>query len=560
MRRLLSHTCRTGATIFGTYVLIIGSNLAGKTAVSARTEEPPTAAERPILEQLEGYSDNSSEERIDVNRFRDVQPTDWAYQALLNLVERYGCIEGYADRTYRDNRSLSRQEFAAGLSSCFAQLERLSASTPGALTREDREQWQRLAREFEAELAALEARVDDLSGRITSLEDRQFSTTTKLNGEVIFGLASAFGDRRATDLDIDLAPPGEGEQEVPLIEEIEGDALNSAVTFTNRVRLNLDSSFTGEDLLRVRLQANNVENLNTGTGMTVLYFGGDNENEIQLSDLYYVFPASDRLELTLIAANDVTFDDFVVALSPFFISSANGALSLLGGYNVLIYPSSDAGIIANYTFSDRLDLYAGYLTLNPNDPAPKGGIFNGDFSALVQLNVGVAENLDVALTYTRTYQPGEEVSLTEGLGSPLGDDPFGGAAASSDRLGATLSWQVAPRVNLGAWFTYQNAEARSSFREGDNAEIITAVATLAILDVGKEGSVLGFIAGVPPKLVAHEGGPEDEDTSVLLEAQYRFPINDNITLTPGGYVVFSPNHNNGNDEIYIGVVRMTFTF
>ena len=40
-----------------------------------------------------------------VSSLSDVQPTDWAYEALRSLVERYGCIVGYPDQTYRGNRA-----------------------------------------------------------------------------------------------------------------------------------------------------------------------------------------------------------------------------------------------------------------------------------------------------------------------------------------------------------------------------------------------------------------------------------------------------------------------
>ena len=54
-----------------------------------------------------------------VSQFSDVQPTDWAFQALQSLVERYGCIAGYPNGTYRGNRAMTRYEFAAGLNACL---------------------------------------------------------------------------------------------------------------------------------------------------------------------------------------------------------------------------------------------------------------------------------------------------------------------------------------------------------------------------------------------------------------------------------------------------------
>ena len=560
MVKLLIQTLKIAPVMLGALLVAGGS-------VSAQIDvEQSDSAD--TLEQIENYSDGLAEPEsmgqvTNVEQLRDVSPGDWAYEALSSLVERYGCIEGYPDQTYRGNRALTRYEFAAGLNSCLNAIERLIASS-GGVSAEDLERLQRLAQEFEAELATLGARVDNLEGRVAFLEDNQFSTTTKLTGEVLFNVGSAFGDQEASGgFDPTVERPGEETEDSEDSEVDTGDAdtdIDSIVTLSDRVRLNFDASFTGEDLLRAQLQARNIQDFDTGTGMTTLNYSGDNDNDIELSDLSYVFPVGERLEF-MVALNDITFDDYVDALSPYFIGSANGALSLFGGYNILLYPSSDAGLITNLQLSDNLSLYAGYLANNTNDPSIENGLFNGDYSALAQVNFGLGEAFDIALTYTRTYQPEGEVSLTEGLGSLLGDDPYGGAAGvSSNRVGVTTSLQLGPRINLGAWFAYVNAQAESSFREDDNADIITGAATLAFLDLGKEGSVLGIAAGVPPKLIGNEGGPEDDDTSILVEARYQFPVNDNITFTPGAYVVFNPNHNEDNDNVYVGVVKTVFSF
>ena len=43
----------------------------------------------------------SQEQVTSIDQFPDVRPTDWAYQALSNLIERYGCVAGYPDGTYQ---------------------------------------------------------------------------------------------------------------------------------------------------------------------------------------------------------------------------------------------------------------------------------------------------------------------------------------------------------------------------------------------------------------------------------------------------------------------------
>ncbi|MEM8780351.1 MAG: iron uptake porin, partial [Cyanobacteria bacterium P01_G01_bin.49] len=63
----------------------------------------------------DGSSNGSMSQVTNISELQDVSPTDWAYEALRSLVERYGCIVGYPDRTFRGNRATSRWEFAAGL-------------------------------------------------------------------------------------------------------------------------------------------------------------------------------------------------------------------------------------------------------------------------------------------------------------------------------------------------------------------------------------------------------------------------------------------------------------
>ncbi|MGL5807987.1 MAG: iron uptake porin, partial [Xenococcaceae cyanobacterium] len=142
-------------------------------------------------EQLGGaiaYDNNSLGQITNVSQLRDVAPGDWAYEALQGLVERYGCIAGYPNGTFKGKQPLNRYEFAAGLNACLQQIERLVASNQSVLG-EDLAKIQKLSEEFQAELATLGSKVDNLESRTAFLEDHQFSTTTILNGEVIFGVA-----------------------------------------------------------------------------------------------------------------------------------------------------------------------------------------------------------------------------------------------------------------------------------------------------------------------------------------------------------------------------------
>jgi len=177
-----------------------------------------------------------------VNQLRDVQPTSWSYEALRSLVERYGCIVGYGDQTFRGNQSLTRWEFAAGLNACMNSLEKLIAEN--AISPEDIQKLKRLTEDFKNELAALGTRIDQLENRLVYLEDHQFSTTTKLFGVTTLYVAGASGDRTAAS----FVNTSAGTQQIRPSENL----LNSAVMQYSTL-LSLNTSFQGTDNLSVDL-------------------------------------------------------------------------------------------------------------------------------------------------------------------------------------------------------------------------------------------------------------------------------------------------------------------
>ena len=139
-----------------------------------------SALESPFPQPGSSAEGEPTLSQTSVEQLSDVAPTDWAYQALRNLVEQYGCLEGYPDGTFRGNRPLTRFEFAAGLSAC---MNTIAALTPTGPTAEnDLEALRRLQEEFATELELLAAQVTDLEAQTAELQANAFSTTTKLRG------------------------------------------------------------------------------------------------------------------------------------------------------------------------------------------------------------------------------------------------------------------------------------------------------------------------------------------------------------------------------------------
>ncbi|KAF3887117.1 MULTISPECIES: iron uptake porin [Nostocales] len=525
--------------------------------------------------QLEEQN-NSLGQVTSVSQFSDVQPTDWAFQALQSLVERYGCIAGYPNGTYRGNRAMTRYEFAAGLNACLDRVNELIATATADLVRkEDLATLQRLQEEFSAELATLRGRVDALEARTAELEANQFSTTTKLVGEVIFNISEVFGNERAvpsgvTDPDNDGNPGNNA-----------NDDLETNPIFSDRVRLRLNTSFTGKDLLVTRLQARNTTPYGTnvtGTNMTRLSFDDNNNNDIEIDKLNYSFNLGEAVRIKIDASSGEFYDN-INNLNPDLASDGRGAIGRYGRFSP-IYRQGQGGAGATITLNPRgpITLSAGYLAgsasnivtgtgSGASNPGLGRGIFNGSYAAIGQLSFQPNQALSIGLTYARTYQNSENgINLFSSTGSQYANNPFNGAALTANHYGVEAAFRLSKNITIGGWYGYSEAEAKSGPREGDDADFNYWAATLAFKDFGREGNLLGIIFGQPPKagdndfVQANGVRREDDDTSYHLEALYRLQLSNNIAITPGVLVIFNPEHNNDNDTIYVGTLRTTFTF
>lgn len=492
-----------------------------------------------------------------VSQLSDVQPTDWAFQALQSLVERYGCIEGYPDRTFRGNRAMTRYEFAAGLNTCLDRIVELigtgTPNNPSTVTQEDLLALQRLQSQFATELATLRGRVETLEARATRLEATQFSTTTKLNAEIITAVVDTFGNR------------------------VNGDRDDTTTFLANRGRLNFETSFNGRDLLRTRLEFGNFGNTlaeQTGTNMTRLTFDGNENNNVTVPHLLYRTPITSSLTLTLgtVGAGYTDITDTVTP--PTIASDSLGIPSRFGQYSPL-YRRGGGGAAINWNLRKDLLLTLGYLAGDASNPSAKYGLFNGVYHALAQL-VYYGDRGAIGVAYSRSYAPGGNVDLTASTGSFLAAQPFGdNIATSSDSIGIQGFYRFSPNFQVHAWGVYTLANAESSgisnlangrggtdllnVNNGDRADIFYGAIGLSFPDVGGKGNLPGILVGLPPR-VTNSDVREENDTSYHVEAFYRLQINDYISITPAFWLVINPENDSNNDTQWVGLVRTSFNF
>jgi hypothetical protein len=515
-------------------------------------QKQPLAGKLPVdltVSLVANIAEDTDQEQVTaVSQLSDVKPTDWAFQALQSLVERYGCITGYPDSTYRGNRALSRYEFAAGLNACLNRVnELLTTATGNLVKKEDLVTLQTLQETFAAELATLRGRVDTLDVRTATLDKQQFSTTTKLNGNALFSLTAIGGNKQADG---------------------SGTEVSRNPILSDFVRLTFDTSFTGTDLLRARIEASNTPELTiaTGTNMGRLTLDGNSGNQAAFSILSYQFHIGDKLTIHVGARDELheMLDEDVDAVSPLG-DHVNGAISRFGQFNPIFHLGGEniAGASLSYEFSEAVRLSAAYVG-GGNSSNPTAGLFGGTYVALVQLTLHPIAHLAFGFTYAHSYSADNDElnnALNTGTGSINANDPFNGSPTSANSYGIGISYDVNPKFTLAASAGFTDAHAEGGVNQGANANILNWSVTAAFPDLGGKGNLGGFVIGLPPKVTSNDvTNRVDPNTSLQLELFYRYSINDAIAVTPGLIVITNPEHNSSNGTIYIGTVRTTFSF
>jgi hypothetical protein len=482
--------------------LAVGLSLALAGEVQAQTT---TRSVRESINQVREYirelkEDNDLGQVTSVSEFVDVKPTDWAFLALQSLVERYGCIVGLPTNppTYQGRRATTRYEFAAGLNACLDRInELIAASVENLVTKEDMKLIQRLQEEFAAELALLRGRVDTLEARTATLEAQQFSTTTKLTGQVILSVQGAFGAKNvavpkgsvpttALQPGIKFKPGDLPQKPFGTFVRKDGEALNvsprdtrvaDATTFGYRVNLNFNTSFSGKDLLLTTVQMDDVTlGANaydlTGTNNTALSYSFLNRAGGGTAGLWYLsysFPVLADKGKIFITGYGGGVNDYVDTLSP-LNDDGQGALSAFGLRNPLYNQNLALGVGAGFGydfFDGKFNFSIGYLASGnaglgafaPVSTPASGrgevdGLFGSSFNAYAQLTGYPTDNLGLSLLYIRS---GSDPSLPLSYGGGVGTQSIEafnnvGVASQADNLGFQFKWQPLKNFILGGWF------------------------------------------------------------------------------------------------------------
>jgi Carbohydrate-selective porin, OprB family/S-layer homology domain len=505
-----------------------------------------------VIQEVEDQ-ETSIEQVTSVSQLSDVQPTDWAFQALQSLVERYGCIAGYPNGTFRGNRAATRYELAAALNACLDQISDRFA------TKEDLETVQALQEEFKTELATLKGRVDGLEARAATLEAQQFSTTSKLSGIAVF--SASLGDT------IGSKPYFDPQTGVRSLEDTKATAIGA-------VQLSLNTSFQGSDLLQTTLffgntgqDLFNTANIGgtatnpTSTAQSLFvpgqYYWTGYPNNAGLYRLAYTFKPTKDLSITvgpLFYATDIIDLNSYTAPSNGFSSWFFINNPLINPYQVNFFGGAGAGVnwqIGGGPFAFR----AVYITSSPFNSVANtygGGLFGDPYQGTAELEYAKkfgkdgANNFAVRLQYTN--------SATSNISQNAGGV---NAELSLGRFGLFARYGISGAKAYGGAtplpYDFSGVSAGDFIAQ-------TWMVGAGMKDIFIPGSLLAVAGGQPFINDLPSSLGVNDKTQTNFEAFYRFPINDNISITPIVMAILNPNNSSSTPALIEGVLRVTFSF
>jgi hypothetical protein len=544
-------------------------------------------------------SDSTEMDQVtSVSQLTDVRPTDWAFQALQSLVERYGCIVGYPDKTYRGNQALTRYEFAAGLNSCLDRVnELIAAGTADLVKKEDLAVVQRLQEEYAAELATLRGRVDTLEARTATLEKQQFSTTTKLSGLVWMNLtgAGASRDVRYEGPVSGANDPGNGRF---FATRTDGRPTtlttgSPATTFGFLTWLTLNTSFSGRDSLVTQLAAgNSISPANQyasagffnafGSPFTDQSAGTVNgRSDVVIHDLFYSFPVGNSMKVT-VGPRVNWYRHFDFNRFTFFLTGA-GSFDSIGSTQTNAIDRG-SGAVVEWNISKQLRFAVAYLGENTEflpsqfgfntSSNPRFGLFGGTNTSTAELTFSPNDkiNLRVMYNYSRIQAYGGQVGGAIGEPIPYGyldagpgfsENGIGGGLkfATANTIAVNFDWLITSGFGVFGRYSYGSTKLEPIDQKVRSQSFQVGA---GFPDLFKKGA-LGVVTFLMPMDILEgrryfASGAGDGGTMYELEASYFYPVSQNLALVPSFYAIFNANNFDSNPTIFVGNLRAQFSF
>ena len=456
------------------------------------------------LEDMNSYS-NSSKSAGFTNNYLNVQPGDWAHQSIKDLVKSRGCDVNVNDK------SLTRFEAASIVNLCLGDVAEVSNIE------------RTLIDEFSSELALLRGRVDGLEARMNEFEAGSFSDTTTLDGKAIFLLGAVDGITEALSTGTE------------------------AVTLSYVYQMNLNTSFTGDDNLYVRLKTGGGNGNLKQKPSTYHNEASSTDSVVKVDKIWYTFPIGDSVTGTV---GPLIENYYMLAATPSVYKPKLLKAFRFGGHGIAFGASTSVGAGLKYVGDNG---FASSITLNSKTGSSSVGILTeADDTKINVMGAYTGDNYHISATYTT-----QDNGWTHGY-------PYFSVVSQADV--DTTGWALrgwwrpedqgtaVPSVSVG--YDTATFDTTSGFKNGEGYSI-----AFNWSDLFQADDTIGVALGQPIKGSDHTDGSTTHVDPLIWEIYYSFKPNDSIEITPG---IFGASDiksvANKNDDIFGAVLATTFKF
>ena len=367
------------------------------------------------------------------------------------------------------------------------------------------------------ESEVIEARVDGVEAQLEEIQAGAFSSTTTMSGKAAF-VTGYVDDDNQTDSD--------------------------KVTLNYMYQLNMNSSFTGEDLLYTRIKTGNfTKNGRFSTKGNGDYLAASNQNggTLKVDKIWYQFPVGDSLEVWVGPRIE---NYYMLASAPSIYRPVTKQFAL--GGNASTYGSSTSpGFGAAYTqqVDDPSD---GRFAVSVNYTG-KGGD---------NASAGLLDDDSKEFFLTKVEYGTPQWQVSAAFASKTNGEAYdgyyhtkAGETYSQDltSIGLRAYWKpdtsgAVPQVQLG----YDMASVDDA-AVGDPDEMSAWMVGLGWTDLFVDGNRAGVAFGSRQAATSYNGaGSDPAEDNTVWEAYYTFKVNDGVSVTPA---IFGGNdvESDGND-------------
>ena len=373
--------------------------------------------------------------------------------------------------------------------------------------------------ETNEDIAVLKGRVDGLQARQENFEAGSFSDTTTMDGKAVFQLGA--------------------------VEQAEG-GLSEGLAAAYMYQINLNTSFTGDDNLYVRIKSGNASQwMDSKTYGTYLSSANGNNDSLEVDKLWYTFPIGDNVTAWV---GPKIENYYMHGTTPSIYKPVTKQFTL-GGNAAAYGASTDSGVGLAYNADNGFAISSNVVS-KQNETT--NGFLTNEARTSWATQIGYTKpQYAVSAIVNMKYNGWYDDYFSTALG--VSSRGYGSTNLNSTNIGLRAWWRpvesgtATPEVTLG----YDTSEIDNATAGSDSTNAWFAGFTWK--DMFNADDRIGVAFGQPQTLESETVDP------FAYELYYSYKLNDSVTVTPA---VFGGTDRNGTAgrDISGAVLETTFKF